>query len=376
MSRFKAQAEFVAIIVFLVLVVVVVYTALVQPNTDTSIPDDVRREYESVKAYFVGVSKKVTGDFIKHLESTGGYPDSESQGGSLTFLGNTVPIWQRCENSFIPPIEDLEKELSENIEDYIRANGPEAAGVFKGEASFDFSRLNVTAKIRETRVDVSIYLPTRIDQHTIRESINFSYLSNLGSIYNFASDMSTSQGENRYFENFLLATIYLSKHENENPLLPTFDVFYKDGDIIQRSGELMTAQLADSINHTISSIMLWADMTDQSMGSYPKTYSIKNVEGRQYTDLNPPGASDGIEFLLPDDYTVNITDEFGWSCLGKFIETVECDRFKRDVCLASYNVDYNITFPVVVRVFDRPTGSYFSFAILSAIDNDMKPGGC
>ena len=372
MPNSKAQVEFIAVVIFLVLIVVVAYTSLAGPRTDVNLPDAVKRKMLAVEDYFNGMAGKVTGDFIRDLEARGGYG---SDGGTVAFLSNQVSVWQRCERSFIPSLEDIEKQLADNIQEYIKTNGPVGAEVFGEQTSFDFSELKTEAKIKETEVLVSIYVPTTVGQHIRKEPYNLSYQSDIGMIYNFASDFSASQGQKRHLENFLLATIYLSQEYEGSPLLPTFDVF-SSNQTIYRSAGLLTEQLAKSINHSITNVAFWENMKDQSDSNVARAFAIKSVQGRQYPSLTPADRPGGIEFILPDGFAINITQDFQSVCDGKFIETVNCTKFSRDQCLTSYNVDYNITYPVVVRVFDHFTGSYFNFAVFAAIDNDMKPGGC
>lgn len=375
MSRSKAQVEFIAVLIFLILIVVIAYTSFFKPETDVGMPSAVKRKMNAISDYFTGMAGRVSGEMISEIEYQGGYDyASKAPGGNVTFLGGPVPVWQRCGRSFIPPKEDLEKTIASKMEDYIKTHGPEATEVFGEQVSFDFSKLDVTAKIRESDVDISIDLPTSVGKYPVREPYKISYPTSLGRIYSFASDFSRSQGENRYFENFLLASIYLSR-EDELPLLPTFDIMTSG--VIFRSSESLTENLAQTINHSITNILLWQGMSDQSGDRNPKAFSIQSVSGKQYPDLNPPGPSDGIEFLMPDGFSINITEDFQWVADGKFIESVECDKFTYEShYLTSYNLDYNITYPIVVRMFDPILGSHFQFAVLASIDDDMQPGGC
>lgn len=379
MPRSKAQVEFMAVVIFLLLIIVVAYASFFRPETDVGMPDAAKRKMNAVSDYLSGMAGRVAGEVISDIEANGGYADpSSAPAGSVAFLGNPAPVWQRCGRSFIPPMGDIEEAIASEIEEYLKAHGPEAAEVFGGQASFEFSDVNVTAKVRESDVDISIDLPTAVGKYPVREPYKVSYPTNLGMIYDFASDFSASQGEKRYFENFLLASIYLSR-EDENPLLPAFDVM-TNGTIF-RNSDALTENLAKAVNHSITNVLFWQGMTDQSPGqageNKPKAFAIQSVSGRRYADLNPPGPSDGIEFLVPDNLTINVTEDFQRVADGRFIEKVECDRFTYGTHdLTSYNLDYPLTYPVVVRVFDPMLGSYFRFAVVASIDDDMQPGVC
>lgn len=374
MGAVKAQVEFIAIVVFLILIVVVAYTSLMAPDDRTDLPGAIQVKMKAVEGYFNSIGSQVTGEFVRQVEAQGGYEDGVSPGGSVQFISVTVPIWQRCNRSFIPTKESMETMIAERVEDELRQYGPQASKVLGEQVNMDFSKIRVNAAIREKAIMLSIYLPTTIDKYTRREPYNFTYNSNLGMIYNFASDFSTFQGKSRYLENFLIATIYLSEdYEGEQPALPTFDIFYDYNGTVYRSGSVMTYYLSKSINHSITNILFWDDMVDQSDENRQKGFAIKAVEGRQYPELSQENK--GIEMMLADGFAINITDDFQAVCEGSFIETVECDAFNWERCLATYNVDYNITYPVVVRVFDEYTGSYFHFAVMASI-KDMEPWEC
>jgi len=373
----KGQVEFIAVLVFVALALVVAYTSFFRPEANPALPDSVKRKANAIDDYFTGMASRTAADVAAGIEQAGGFEDpSKAPGGSAIYLGSAVPVWQRCSSGFAPTLEEMEQAIAKGIEDRIRRQGPEAAETFGDMAAFDFSKLSVSASVREDSIDVSISLPTEVMKYKMEGRYNISVPSSLGRIHAFASGFASSQGKERYFENFLLATIYLSEETSSFPLLPVFDVF-SSNETIFRPAEAMSDGLAKSINYSITNILLWKPMEDAGSGSNPKHFSIADLSGKRYEDLNSAGPQGNITFRMADNLTVSVSKEFQWRCEGKFIEKTDCDRFSQaDACLTSFNVDYPVTYPVVVSVADGPLRSTFRFAVLAALDSGMKPGAC
>lgn len=382
----KGQVEFIAVIVFVALALTVAYMSFYRPEATPATPDAILRKVNAINEYFTEMASRVVADTTIIIEENGGFESpSASSGGTVTYLGAKIPVWQRCSSSSIPELSTIENVIASRVEQYISQYGPEATSVFD-QVSFDFSKLSVSAKVREDSVDITITLPTQFNQtakYDYNKPYNMSVPSALGRIYAFASDFSASQGKERYFESFLLAAIYLSPemvdeaNEKTDPLLPTFDVFASTGKSIFRQAGDMATYLAMDMNYSITNVMLWKSMENPGASKNPKYFAIADLSGKRYEDLNPAGPQKGITFRMADNLTITVDKDFQWRCEGKYVEKVECDKFSQeDECITSYDVSYPVTYPVVVSVADEPLGSVFRFAVVAAISDKMEPGDC
>jgi hypothetical protein len=386
-KRKKAQIEFIYITAIIAaLVIVIAYTSLrtskpgegIFPGTPGKIPTSVEEEMKMVEDYLINFMRESTYETVKILERRGGYLDAgEFEAGGFTFMNDDVPYWEICGNLHIPPKEDVKNRLERKTEEYIKVHREKIENLFGKDVMFDFDKLRVEANILDNKIDFKVFFPTTVKNYSIEQPYKFSLVTELGRIYDFSRDFAISQANERYFEYFTIAGIYTSRIIDEHPALPTVEDMHSCDERIDRNRGTLNRYLEKIIKHALTNVLWWVPMPNQAGSGFTKTFSIENVNGKKYPDLNEPGPRYNITFTLPDDFSIEFTSEIHVSPGNprSFIE-ITCCGLDDTRCIRTYNFNYPFKFPVNVRIYDKLLKQYFNFGVMAAINNNMLPGGC
>lgn len=364
----KAQVEFIVLVGLLVVVVSVIYLAYQATVSPTLVPSAVFQQQKMVEDSVENIIRKGADEAIKWLESQGGYMLLSSN-DSVSFARVLVPYWQKCDDTYIPDLEtDIAPRLESALEKYIRWSMNETGEIYGKDISFSLAQLSVDANILANQIDISVNLPTGVQNYSIQQPYRVTIPTKFGEIYGLARNYAEEAARNRYLELFTLNSMYFSKMIDEggimHPELPTIGVLTLCGESIHRTPEQLSNALENIIGYTLSHVIWWQPtITDPQQ---PKVYGIDDLNGRTYPQLNPL-------FQLPDGFGIPIQDGIALinpaPLLSSQIFTTS------GLCMGVYYIQYSFTFPVVLRVHDDLTGYDFNIATLVDV-GEMMPGDC
>ncbi len=365
----KAQVEFIIIVGLLVVVVSVIYfayqTGVIFPSPVSSA---VSQEQKTVKDSVENIIRKGADEAIKWLEAQGGYivpPLNDS----VSFTRIFVPYWQKCDDTYIPDLKtDITPRLETVVENYIRWSINETGEIYGKDVSFNLTQLSVDANILANQIDISVNLPTSVQNYSIQQPYRVTIPTKFGEIYGLARNYAEEAAKNRYLELFILNSMYFSKTIDEGGImhseLPTIGVLILCGETIYRTPEQLSSALENIIGYTLSHIIWWRPtITDPQQ---PKVYGVENLNGKTYPQLNPL-------FQLPDDFEIPIQD--GIALINPAPLLTSRILTTSGLCMGTYYIQYSFTFPVVLRVHDDLTGYDFNIATLVDV-GEMIPGNC
>jgi hypothetical protein len=364
----KAQAEFIVIVGILLLSLVVIYYAMAGGIQSSSVPSGVYDKQSQVQQSFMNMARKGFDKTLAAMEAHGGYPTAELLGeGSYEspqftiFMAQGVPYWTRCEQNMAPSKSDVQKWFELSMENYIRQSIGEMESKYRN-VSFDLSKLSVSVNILSNprKIDLDVTLPTKVDGYSMSSNLPYkaSIDTKFGEIYDFASDFSKAQVSKRFLEVFTTASVYMSKDaEDGYPKLPTGGVLTNCGQTIYRSPEQVSAYLKEIAEYVITQTIWWQGMPVDP--SKPKVYAINNeLLGREYRDLE-------IGMYLPDGFQFETSQPV---VITNAQPAYTSAFWTASKCLGTYSMGYSVSYPVIVRVKDTPSGHSFNFASMVFVD--------
>jgi len=376
----KAQAEFVVIAGIIVLALVVIYYAFSGVLPPSNVPGGIFEKQKAVQESFLSMTSKGADYTLKVMETHGGYPTAELLGNGtytippfVVFMSEGVPYWARCQNNLTPSRQDVTRWFKLSLEHYIETHINEITDTYKN-ATFDLSRLSVSVNIFTDphKIEITVNLPTKVDGYVMSSQLypyKTSLDSKLGEIYDFASDFSKAQSSKRFLEVFTTASVYMSKDAGDgHAKLPTGGFLTDCGETIYRTPNQISLYLKEIAEYVLTQTLWWQKMPVDP--TKPKVYAINTeIMNNEYRDLE-------IGMYLPDD--------FQFSTQGSVVITNTKRAYTSmfwtaSDCLGAYSMSYAISYPVIVRVKDPPSGHSFNFAVLVFVDNSggkMQPGKC
>ncbi len=368
----KAQAEFIVIVgVILLALVAIYYFSQPRPGT-SSIPESVYSEQTQIQQSFISMVRKGADKTLGVMEEHGGYPTEEILGPGdysypefTVFMGQGVPFWTLCENDASPSKSDITKWFELALKNYIVEHLDEISGGYKN-VSFNVANLTVTANILSNpkKVDITVSLPTKVYGYAMQSPLypyKTSVDTKLGEIYDFAKDFSGSQASKRFLEVFTTASVYMSKDADDGyPKLPTGGVLISCGKTIYRSPDQVSAYLREIADYVTTQVLWWKSMPVDP--SKPKVFAIRSgtneILKNDYLDLEP-------EMKLPDGFAFEVAEPVLITNTNPAYTSIFWTASK---CISTYSKGYSISYPVIVRVKDQPSGHYFNFASMVFVD--------
>jgi hypothetical protein len=364
----RGQLGFILVLglVFVAVIVILLAFQQVAVPPPTTVPTAIASEYAVVKDSFEGLVRRGTDTTIRDMEQHGGRitqgmrraTENFSYVPFVVFNREGVAFWWMCNETVYQDLEQATRQIERGIENYIRAN-MEAVSLGP-RASVDLDSLSVNAFVYDERVDVVISLPTTIGNYTVTEPYRVSLSTKFGRIYKFAMDYSDQAAEDRFWEFFTIADIYLS-----TKLMAGRDSLFECGDALIMTPQQTSKDLEDIISVTLVSVDMWEPIRAYDEVGGAKAWGVEHVNGRQYPDLD-------MDFWLPDDFELQITEPL---VVVNSEPVATSDYYHVPVCITPIVVHYSFAYPVVTRVNDDLLGEDFVFAGHVNID-DMLPGRC
>lgn len=346
----KGQLEYAILLVIVIVAVIVI--GLVYQSVFYAPPGS--EEHRLVQDAVTNIIREGSSETIRLMELHGGY--MEPSQNSVAFAGTGAAYWQSCQSTDIPQPEAVKQRLSDGLRNYVLAHKDGLASSFPG--TVELGEPVVSVNILGNRIDFTVNMPTKVKGTDIRQSYTVSMPTRFGEIYEFASNFADSSSRERYLDEFTKVSLYLSRD------LPTSGAMTSCGERISLSRSSVESGLEGIIDYTLTHISLWEKPA--AAGEDVAVYFIDNVNGRKYPGMD-------ISFILPNSFDM----VSGGPIKIKNDKEIYSDSFPLPIpiCLSTYHITYDVTYPVIVSVRDDLTGYSFNFATLVNLD-DNEPSAC
>ncbi|UCD02989.1 MAG: hypothetical protein JSV63_04380 [Candidatus Aenigmatarchaeota archaeon] len=366
----KAQTE-IALIVGLIIIVVVVavfsfYSLVPIPVRPASVGED----QKAVEAYVRDTLTKETVRAIVEMYKQGGYTDISGV-RAVKFSGNDVPYWQICDEVTIPPPADdlLEDELEIALANSI----PERVSIAGRQVLMDKNQMNTEVSIFDNKVVVTLMLPTTLDGAPLPQPYTVEIDTDMGRILSFSEDFSKTMRDYRILDINLVRIIRRS-NPYDSCWLPTTGV--SPSSSFRKSWSTLRNCMEEVIYHTLSHTFEWqrpilrfdGGISDEMLrrSFIPQVFKYDENDWGQYVDLEIDFhfAPQGRSLSKTDPELFFNTDPDPVKFTGHNIPIIPS--------VTLYEVNYSVSFPVVMRVWDNSLKAYFQFATFVDVEN-MAP---
>jgi hypothetical protein len=378
--------------ILLVVAIAVVFAIRGGGILSSPVPEGIYSQQREVAASVKNVIRDATDETLKVMMMHGGYLDRRVPGVTVTssdvphvdFLLSGVPYWQRCEETMYPDITEVKGWMEKSIEDIIRNGMDDIEGQYGNRTVFDKSKIDVVVDIKGMEpfepdtIGVTVTMPTTVRGYPLPEGdlhpYKIGFDTKFGRAYSFGKDFAEASADNRYFDVFSIAAIYLSQElENTHTRLPTAGVMTQCGEVVYRSPQQINSYLLEILEYVMSTTQWWQGMENLCPGgtclSQTKSFAIEDLEGAEYPELD-------VRTVLADDWVFKLVDYV----FATNFEMPKHGGFVVPVCTQTYNHAYDFSYPFIIRVKDPYTGYSFSFAsevsVKEGSDRTMEPGDC
>ena len=352
----KGQVTIFIIAAILIVAGIVIYFSL-GVNWEKSVPEDMRPIYD----YYISCIENEAEVGISELGANGGYidkPDFEAGNAyspfssQLNFFGEGVPYWMYLSSNNIlkeqvPSKELMEKQLSEFVSERLAScdfSDFEAAGfnVFVEDG-------NVDVIINDENIDFKLNNKLTIyteDNSFFVEKHQFTLGSKLGKFYDLAVKIFESEKSKMFLEDYAIDTMRLYAPVDGVDISCVPKIFV-DSQI--------RSDLYDGLEVNMNSVKF--DGSYQRISSEDRKYFVTDLGFDVDENINVMYNKDWpskIE-IYGDKVVSPVGIQPGLSALG--------------FCYVPYHLVYDISFPVMIQLFD--TENFFQFPIAVIIDKSQ-----
>ncbi len=356
----RAQATIFIILGIVIVAGVIAYFVFFAGVSNNNIPSDLQPAYTNFQNCLQNDLK--TG--INVLGSQGGYiympqfyPGSRFSpfSSQLDFLGNPIPYWyyvsgNGVEKQQVPSMTSMENDLAKFIES--RARSCDFSEFYSDGLVINMSKPKADVSISDSKVQIDMVMDLVIrkgNESVLVRNHKISINSNIGSMYSDALKVYNNEQKYLFLENRTLDILRL--------YAPV------DGVEIQCAPKTWIAEdvfgnLGDGLDANVAAIKVKGG-----------DYSLNKKNGQYFVeDL---GTDTNVKFLTsknwPHVYEVSpsngnvleadpVGNQQGLGALG--------------FCYVPYHFVYDIKYPVLVQIYDDPTGAIFQFPIAVVIQGN------
>ena len=374
----KAQAELALILgLFIIAAVVGIYafSTIVPPTTR---PGALSDEQKAVETYVKDAVRRASLQTLTAMYDQGGYVDTTGV-DHIDYGGNDITYWQKCADVKVP---DVEKNLEAGIESLLKSSIPGRTDIAGKIVTFDKNLMSADAQIFGNRITLSVTMPTVFEGQAMPQPYTIDLRTSLGRISDFAGDFARFQADYRALDTNLLKLIPRSNPRTmaESCWLPTKGVLFQ-GSLSKTWGELREC-MQRLVIHNLAHTHEWQKPTLKN-GKIPENlldeswlFQIVKSDGTwgQYKELEVEfhyGGEDSqlsrsnpeLLFGTSPDPVQESGDSF--SMIGFSIGPI-----------LSYDVKYDVSYPVVVSVWDPLLERSFKFTTFVNIEGSKASDDC
>ncbi len=357
---FKGQVEFIIVFALLLIGAVAAYVALQNVSVQPPPPSGIAEEVKTVKDSVNNLITAAVQDQMGELYASGGVINPSS-GESVKFGQVRVRLWSTCSEIDLPSIR---MELEDGIANYIKYNLQDQGEFFGKDVDFDLDRLDVDVNILQDRIDVTVDLPTEVEEYSVPQPYTASVSTRLHDIMEFGHDFVNYLDSSEFFEYATLDSIYNSDSESPD-WMPMVNMQTGCGNVLTKTRQ----DLLNSMEKMIKAVVISTAWNEVPVYGDDPVYALAEINGRMYPEID-----------LDMDSPVKYGD---WDLESNFAVTpappiiVEPTRVIPflDVCVVPVAVMYSVRYPMVFSVRDTETGEFFNFATMVCIDRNKPSEG-
>jgi hypothetical protein len=342
----RGQVEFIAILGVIIIAIVAIYFAATGGFQPTEVPVAIQGKYQDLETSVHAMMRSAAYDTMEKISANGGYLSPPAD--SVKFLGRDVPYWQK--NGVIKT-PDIKSNFMEGIKEYITENKD---SFISSEGGVVVGNPSVSAKFFDSKIDLSVNMPTTIDNYPIPQPYKVTILTKFGDVIDFSEKFVYEEKQERFFEYFTLSSMLMSPIENDQQTVPMLIFLTDCGDYVFKSWWDVQPSMEERIKTTLAHTYMpgKSPLNIGDKTSYPK-YSLTPMNGKRYEDIE-------VTFHLPDDFELKQTNfQFTPNPVIAIAKPVGFTG----ICTSDPEyVNYHVQFPKISSVKDPLTGNILRFA--------------
>ncbi len=355
----KGQMTIIIIIALVITAGIMVFFLVRDKIEISDIPADFARVYN----YYSSCIEEASREAVDIAGSQGGriYDLPYSSGNvyapfssHLNFLGFNVPYWYYVSGNGIikeqvPNKRDMEQEISRYVNEKIKECDFEE--FYQQGFSISFSDSNVNLKVNENNIEVDVnqeMIVSREDESARKSDHKISFESKIGKFYGIAKRIYDKEKRDAFLEEYSVDVLRL--------YAPV------DGVEISCSPKIWrTREVADDLQKGLESNIGKLKLK----GNY---YSLKDKKN-EYFVVNEE-SDEAVNFVYSKDwpYKIEIDGAEDELLIANPIGNQEGLGIM-GFCYAPYHFVYDISFPVMVQIYD--VNEIFQFPVAVIIDNNV-----
>jgi hypothetical protein len=355
----KGQVEFIVIAGVILIILAVVIYSVQQATTGQQQPGitGIAEEQKLVKDAVTNFIRSGTTDTLNIIYDQGGYMDT-SGAFTIGYTDLNLPVWEGCGEVNVP---DVTQSIEMGVTQYIMQNLQQEMEFFGKNATFDLSRLKVTASIYKDKINVKVNLPTQVQGYGIEQPYETDAKTNLYDVIDFSQKFADDVNRSRFFEQMTLASMLYSNPDSEY-WMPLSGILTECGKPLFKTRAELSPAAQQIVQYTVSHVIF--GKTPLTVQDNP-FYAINTVGGKAFPGLN-------VAFIYPENW--NLDENFGFSPDPINVLPFPTIYFI-PYCMTPYYVSYSMQYPVVVMVEDKQLNKWFTFSVFVNIENN-QPGEC
>lgn len=353
----KGQVEFIVVAALIIIAIAAVILAsrqaMVPPAATTGLQEEAKTIKDSV-ANLIGAGAK---DELLLIYNQGGMLRPSL---SVEFGAFDTAIWSACGEMNIP---DVSKEIGAGIWAYLRENLKDEMEFYGKNVKFDFSKPKYEVDIIKDRINIRVYLPTKVEDYDIQQPYEITVPAKLYDVLDFSKNFVNDAGQTRFFEMITLTSMMHSNPESE-AWVPVVGAQTGCNNVLFRTRSQLLPGIKGIIKYTVSHVV-W-NTQPLRLAENP-FYPLSSVGGKTYPDMQ-------VAFAYPPSWDSEIDKYFMFSpdplrAIPKPLMPLV------PFCMAPYSVAYSFRYPVVVMAEDTLLNQWFKFALMVDIQN-TQAGNC
>jgi hypothetical protein len=356
-SRKKGQVEFIVIAALVIVAITVIILASRQAIIPSPVTSGLPEEAKTVKDSVTNLIRAGLNEKLLVIYNQGGVL---KPGLSVKFGMFDTAVWSACGETSVP---DVSKEIGAGVWTYLRDNLKDEMDFSGKSVKFDFSSPRYDVNINKDRIDVRVYLPTKVEDYDIQQPYELSFPSKLYDVLDFSKNFVSDTSRTRFLEMITLTSMMHSNPDSEN-WVPVMGAQTGCGNVLFKTRSQLLPGIKGISEYTVSHLV-W-NTQPLRLAENP-FYPISNVGGKTYPDLQ-------VAFAYPPSWNSEMDRNFMFSpeplrVIPKPIMPMI------PFCMGPYAVAYSFRYPVVVMVEDAKLNQWFKFAVMVDIQS-TQPGNC
>jgi hypothetical protein len=360
-SRKKGQVEFIVIVALIIIavtaVILVSRQAVVTQPPPSGIPEEAKTIKDSVTNLIRAGVKDDPNSVLTRIYNQGG---ALKPAFSVKFGAFDTAVWSACGETTSP---DVKKEIGAGIMEYLRANLKDKMEFYGKNVAFDFSKSRYEVDIFKDRVNIRIFLPTKVETYDIQQPYEISVDTKLSDVLDFSKNFINDTGKSRFFEVITLASMAHSNPDSDY-WVPVAGIQTGCGNPLFKTRSQLLPGIKEIIKYTVSHVVFNAQPLKLAENPF---YPINNVGGKLYPGLQ-------VAFAYPPSWDSEIDKNFMFA--PDPLRVVPKPTMPLiPLCMGPYSVAYTFRYPVVIMVEDSKLNQWFKFAVMVDVQN-TQPGAC